>query len=906
MATSERSNYLATGTTLDSVADGSTRKLSNYSTTAHTHDQYATTAHTHTAEDVGAMATSERSNYSTTAHTHTASEVGAMATSERSNYLATGTTLDNIADGSTRKLANYSTTAHTHTAEDVGAMATSERSNYLATGTTLDNIADGSTRKLSDYSTTGHSHAEYVTTATTIPTIVKYGETLSVNPVQELTLLDAGRGVLATYYGNLFGIGHTYCTVEGYSGTTWMYYYTYNNGTWSSGQTAVINETDVATAITNTSNLVVPKVKAVYDALQNYSTTAHTHSQYATTAHTHSEYATTAHTHSEYLTTATTIYEKIYTVDTDYDHMFPSASNTTGDSPYNISREMFDEMVADVEGGKKPVIRFQRVDNGSEQYIEYTFQNMVLMEGSYQLEFVSPGVMGYPNAVAGLTLNANDFDDDPPYQSFFQHFVVPTESSIQSSGFTKNAITGIKVNGSNASVSSGVASISVPTTASDVGAMATSERSNYLATGTTLDNIADGSTRKLSNYSTTAHTHSQYATTAHTHSEYLSTGTTLSSLTNDAGFLTSADTEDFITSAETGMKYYDVTITGNPTGEKVHNALPQGFYASALSDVQNGIRPILRVNLSGGSSDGSVIVLPFQMHSSYQDNLLFTTLYNQEIMSYTAFEDGSYDWYYKNIPTSASSIGALPTGTTLDGIADGTTRKLSDYSTTAHTHSEYSTTAHTHTASEVGAMATSERSNYLATGTTLDNIADGSTRKLANYSTTGHTHTASEVGAMATSERSNYLATGTTLDNIADGSTRKLSNYSTTAHTHSEYSTTAHTHTASEVGAMATSERSNYLTTATTIPTESSIQSSGFTKNAITGVTFNGTAATVSNGVASITAPTLPSVTSSDNGNVLMVVNGAWAAVTPTTIYTGTGTPDSQTGNDGDIYLQTE
>lgn len=152
------------------------------------------------------------------------------------------------------------------------------------------------------------------------------------------------------------------------------------------------------------------------------------------------------------------------------------------------------------------------------------------------------------------------------------------------------------------------------------------------------------------------------------------------------------------------------------------------------------------------------------------------------------------------------------------------------------------------------------------------------------------TYTASEVGAMATSERSNY---------------------STTAHTHSQYATTAHTHTAAEVGAMATSERGNYLTTATTIPTEATISQSGFTKNAITGITFNGTAVTVTDGVAAITAntsgggSTLPSVTAADNGKVLMVVDGAWAVVMPTTVYTGTDTPLSSIGNDGDIYLQT-
>jgi hypothetical protein len=171
-----------------------------------------------------------------------------------------------------------------------------------------------------------------------------------------------------------------------------------------------------------------------------------------------------------------------------------------------------------------------------------------------------------------------------------------------------------------------------------------------------------------------------------------------------------------------------------------------------------------------------------------------------------------------------------------------------------------------YTAAEVGAMATSERSNYSTTAHTH-----------SQYATTAHTHTAAEVGAMATSERSNYA-------------------------------TTAHTHTAAEVGAMATSERSNYLTTATTIPTESTISGSGFTKNAITGINVNGTAATVTNGVAEINVQggsTLPSVTAADNGKVLMVINGAWAAVTPTTVYTGTDTPLSSIGNDGDIYLQT-
>ena len=48
----------------------------------------------------------------------------------------------------------------------------------------------------------------------------------------------------------------------------------------------------------------------------------------------------------------------------------------------------------------------------------------------------------------------------------------------------------------------------------------------------------------------------------------------------------------------------------------------------------------------------------------------------------------------------------------------------------------------------------------------------------------------------------------------------------------------------------------------------------------------------------------LPSVTTADNKKILQVVNGAWTLVTPVTIYTGSGTPSSETGINGDIFIQ--
>lgn len=50
----------------------------------------------------------------------------------------------------------------------------------------------------------------------------------------------------------------------------------------------------------------------------------------------------------------------------------------------------------------------------------------------------------------------------------------------------------------------------------------------------------------------------------------------------------------------------------------------------------------------------------------------------------------------------------------------------------------------------------------------------------------------------------------------------------------------------------------------------------------------------------------LPQVSSSDNGKILQVVNGQFTLVMPITVYSGEEEPSSSTGNNGDIYLQTE
>ena len=303
---------------------------------------------------------------------------------------------------------------------------------------------------------------------------------------------------------------------------------------------------------------------------------------------------------------------------------------------------------------------------------------------------------------------------------------------------------------------------------------------------------------------------------------------------------------------------------------------------------------------------------------------------------------------------TANEVGAMASNATLDNVPDGTTRKLSNYISgatmngsnvtvsngklslgdvvTAQTQLSTGTTQGS--GNVVTSLAVSNHQITLTKGITIPDWATASTKP---------SYTASEVGA---------LPTGTTLDNVADGTTRKLSNYATTA-TVNTLSNTVTAHTADTTVHVTTAEKSTWNGKANT---------SDIT---ITGLTVGGTNATVTNKVAAVpTASTstfgvvkvgnflsnsngtisvstgttsltvavgnhthsnyatttnlnthtgttisgqmhLPTVSASDNGKILRVVNGAWALVDPATIYYGSGTPAQSLGNDGDIYIQT-
>lgn len=75
----------------------------------------------------------------------------------------------------------------------------------------------------------------------------------------------------------------------------------------------------------------------------------------------------------------------------------------------------------------------------------------------------------------------------------------------------------------------------------------------------------------------------------------------------------------------------------------------------------------------------------------------------------------------------------------------------------------------------------------------------------------------------------------------------------------------------------------------------------------LSAITINGSnvPVVIENGTANISLKLLPDVTSTDNGKILKVVEGIWSAATTVTVYSGNEAPSSNTGIDGDIYIQT-
>ena len=344
---------------------------------------------------------------------------------------------------------------------------------------------------------------------------------------------------------------------------------------------------------------------------------------------------------------------------------------------------------------------------------------------------------------------------------------------------------------------------------------------------------------------------------------------------------------------------------------------------------------------------------------------------------------------------------------TLDEVSDGSTRKLSDYAKSANVHTRINTvnnalTAHTANTSihlSTGDVKSQiEAYNYISAYTetdptvpawaketnkpsyTLDEVSDGSTRKLSSYATSAAVHTRiNTVNNALTAHTADTTIHVTSSDKSTWNGKQNAINDLTTIRNNASSGATAYNtvtaHTADTAIHVTSSDKTTWngkqdsISDLSTIRNNASSGASAYTYM-VTGATAAGTNLSVTNkivaipsassstfgvvkigdfltstnGVVSVSTGStnttvargnhshssyattgnlttlssqtethinssalhLPTVSSSDNGKILMVSGGTWQLVTPSVIYAGNSVPENVLGNNGDIYLQTQ
>lgn len=501
-----------------------------------------------------------------------------------------------------------------------------------------------------------------------------------------------------------------------------------------------------------------------------------------------------------------------------------------------------------------------------------------------------------------------------------------------------------------------------------------SNAASGMAAYNNVNTLSAGTISELAKKSNTGHTHAisditnlqttldGKSGTGHTHSNYATTGT-VNTLSNTVTAHT-ANTSIHVTTAQTAA--WDgkqdaisdlATIRSNAEAgaAKVSNVQSDWNATTGLAVILN--KPTIP------SAPGTLTTTATTAQSTATNEALTGNISLHKVSKTGSYNDLTNKPTIPTVPAwatastkptyTASEVGALPTGTTLDGIADGTTRKLSNYATTgtvntlnntvtAHTAN---TTIHVTTAqtaawngkqdaisdlatirtNAASGMAAYNNVNALSAATTAMSVnvgkiavtgvtvtGTGNAVTNASYSNSALTLTKGNVLTAETLTGVSLAGTAVTLSNkvapIPSASSSafgvvKTGNFISnnngtiavsTGTTNTTVAVGSHTHTASQVGALPTGTTLDGIADGTTRK---------LSNYATTGTVNTHTGTTIPNRTSG--QMHLPTVSASDNGKILRVVNGAWALVDPATIYYGSGTPAQSLGNDGDIYIQT-
>ena len=372
---------------------------------------------------------------------------------------------------------------------------------------------------------------------------------------------------------------------------------------------------------------------------------------------------------------------------------------------------------------------------------------------------------------------------------------------------------------------------------------------------------------------------------------------------------------------------YVIPVTGSPLG-----SAPSGSYAGISGALSEGRRVFMEITNFNGDDD--VIYLPLVQDYTETDGVYYfstvvsSVLVTMELNSDDGVTDSTYNagsHAHGNI-TNAGALQATDVT-----IANGDKLVVTDASNSnkvARTSVSFDGSTTTQALTKKGTFETFLNGVAISTDNAVVRF-DGTTGAIQNS------------GVIINDERhviaARLVTSGATAYQFVKGDGSLDSNeYSTTAHTHGNI-TAAGALQSTDVGIasgdkLVVTDASNSNKVArTSVSFDGSTTTQALTKKGtfesfqatlvsgtniktINGetilgsgnITISGGGVTSVNGyTGAVSIPTPPAVTSSDNDKILQVVNGSWSAVAAPVIYSGTVTPSSSLGKNGDIYIKT-
>ena len=430
----------------------------------------------------------------------------------------------------------------------------------------------------------------------------------------------------------------------------------------------------------------------------------------------------------------------------------------------------------------------------------------------------------------------------------------------------------------------------------------------------TLDNISDGTTRKLENFYFVQGTSSQAGNS--TSGSYLSTkweGTIpgVSAATDGLKLAYRIATNAGVSTAGVvlsidGTNYYPVVIQKNTM---VTTHYPVGATVlMVFNSTQTGTAYLTSNTKS--TVTGCWQIMEYDSNTNTYQRLYVSTG-NTEYPITTRYNTTSGETYYAEYGRYAAGVTLNPSTNSITAskfiVTNGTSSQFlkADGSVDSNTYlTSFTETDPVFSASAASGITSSDITNWNGKTSNTGTVTGVKMNGTTNNPTSGVV----DLGTVITSETS--LSKGTTSGNgnaVTDISVSghqitltKGSTFLTSETSLSKGTTSGNGNAVTDISVsghqITLTKGSTFLTSETQL-SKGSDSGSG---NVVTDVSVSNHQITLTKG------STVPVATSANAGKIPRITSaGAWEYVTPSAIYSGSGTPSNGTGNNGDVYLQT-